>query len=101
MAKFVIKKDGSKQPFDAEKIKKVIQLAAAEAGLEEAKINEVVNQVAGSAISLADTKEEIATSEIREKILGDLDQLDPSVSAAWRKYDQENKAPKTRETQEV
>lgn len=101
MAKFVIKKDGSKQPFDAEKIKRAIQLAAAEAGLEEAKVNEVVNQVAGPAIALADTKEEIATSEIREKILGDLDQLEPSVSAAWRKYDQEKKTPEIQETQEV
>ena len=42
-------------------------------------------------IQLADTKEEIATSELRKKILSELDSVEPSVSAAWRKYDQEQK----------
>lgn len=101
MAKFVIKRDGSKQPFDAEKIKRSISLATVEAGLEEQRKNEVVEQVFAAAVALTEAKEEIATSEIREKILGDLDQLEPSVSAAWRKYDQEKKTPETQETQEV
>ena len=91
MAKFVIKRDGSKQVFDSEKIKRAIQLAAEQAGLEEDRVSEIVNQVAGSAIALADIKEEIATSEIREKILSDLDTVEPAVSAAWRGHDKENK----------
>ena len=32
-------------------------------------------------------KEEIATSELREKVLGDLDKVEPSVSVAWREYE--------------
>ena len=36
-------------------------------------------------------REEIATSEIKEKILSELDRIEPSVSAAWRKYDEEKK----------
>jgi len=91
MANQVIKKDGTKQPFDAEKIRKSIRAAADEAGLSEERKNEIVEQVATTVIQMAEGKEEIATSEIREKILGELDNLEPSVSAAWRKYDQENK----------
>ena len=91
MAKEVIKKDGSKQPFDSEKIKKSISLAATQAGLSEEKKNEVVEQVSAAAIQMADAKEEIATSEIKEKVLSELDRVEPSVSAAWRQYDQEKK----------
>ena len=88
MANQVIKKDGTKQDFDPEKIKKSIAVAAEQAGLAEDRKNEVVEQVANAVIQLAETKEEIATSEIKEKILSELDSVEPSVSEAWRKYEQ-------------
>lgn len=91
MASNVVKKDGTKEPFNPEKIRKAIGAAAEQAGLSEEKKNEVVEQVATAAIQVAEEKEEIATSELREKILSDLDRIEPSVSAAWRKYDQEQK----------
>ena len=91
MAKEVIKKDGSKQPFDAEKIKNSIRAAASQAGLPEEKMNEVVEKVTLAAVSMADAKEEIASTEIKEKILSELDSVEPSVSDAWRKYDAEKK----------
>ena len=92
MASQVIKKDGPKQPFDPEKIKNSIRAAASGAGLPEDRVNEVVEQVSASAIQMADAKEEIASSEIREKVLSELDNVEPSVSEAWRKYDAEKKA---------
>ena len=67
MANEVIKKDGSKQPFDPEKIKNSIKGAAARTELPEERQNEVVEQVATAVIQLAEGKQEIATSEIREK----------------------------------
>jgi len=91
MAKEVIKKDGTKEPFDPEKIRNSIAVAAEQAGLLEERKNEVVEQVATAVIQMAEEKEEIATLELREKILLDLDRIEPSVSAAWRKYDQEQK----------
>lgn len=91
MAKEVIKKDGTKEPFDPEKIKKSIAAAAEQAGLLKERKDEVVGQVSASAIALAEGKEEIATLEIREKIISELDRIEPAVSAAWRKYDQEKK----------
>ncbi len=86
MAKFVIKKDGEKEPFDAEKIKSAITAAASRADLSEKRIKKVVKKVSKAAIKLAKKKEEIATTEIREKILSELDALEPSISESWRKY---------------
>ncbi len=88
MAKEVIKKDGTKEPFDSGKIKSAISLAAQEAGLAEEKKNEIVEQVSAKVIQMADAKEEIASSEIKDSILAELDTLEPSVSAAWRKHDE-------------
>ena len=85
----VIKKDGTKQPFDAEKIKNAISMAAEQAGLSEERKNEVVEQVSAQALQMAEGKEEVTTSEIRDKVLEDLDQAEPSVAEAWRKHDQE------------
>ncbi len=90
MAKEVIKKDGTKEPFDAGKIKNAITMAADEAGIPEEKKREVVERVTASVVQMADAKEEIATSEIKEKVLSELDIVEPSVSTAWRKYEQEN-----------
>ena len=89
MANFVIKKDGSKEPFDIEKIKKAIELAAKQTDLPEDRVNELVEEVSKAALQVAEGKEEIATAELREKILSELDNLEPSVSEGWRKYDQE------------
>ena len=91
MAKEVIKKDGTKEPFDAEKIKNAIMAAAGQVDLSEERKDEVVGQVAAAAIQMAEGKEEITTSEIKEKVLSELNSLEPSVSEAWRKYDEENK----------
>jgi len=91
MAKEVIKKDGAKEPFDAEKIKNSILGAAQRTELSEERKNEVVEEVAATVIQMAEEKDEIATSEIKEKILSELDIVEPAVSEAWRKYEQESK----------
>ena len=91
MASNVIKKDGTKEPFNPEKIKNAIRAAAVRTDLSEEKKNEVIEQVTAPVIQMTDTKEEIATSEIREKVLTELDRVEPAIAEAWRKYDQEKK----------
>ena len=91
MAKEVIKKDGTKEPFDAEKIKNSILGAAQRTDLPEERKNEVVEKVAAAVIQMAEEKDEIATSELKAKILSELDSVEPAVSNAWRKYEQEKK----------
>lgn len=89
MANFVIKKDGTKEPFDAEKIRKSIAAAAQRTELSEERKNEVVEQVLSAVIQVAAEKEEITTAELKERILSQLDTIEPSVSESWRKYEQE------------
>lgn len=91
MAKEVIKKDGTKEPFDAEKIKNAIAAACQDAALPEERKNEVVEQVSAAVIQTAEAKEEVSTSELKENILSQLDSVEPLASAAWRKYDRERK----------
>lgn len=89
MANFVIKRDGTKEPFDAEKIRRSIAGAAQRTELSEERRNEVVEQVSAVVLQLAAGKEEIATAELREKILAELNAIEPAVSEAWRKYEEE------------
>ncbi len=89
MANQVIKKDGTKEPFDSEKIRKSIEDASKEAGLSAERVNEVVSQASSSVLELAASKDEIATSELAEKISSELDKIEPAAAAAWRKYEQE------------
>ena len=87
MATQVIKKDGSRQPFDAEKIKRAIEGAAREAGLEEDRVSQVTAEVSGAVIKKTGEREEIATSEIKSMIVSELDRVEPSVSTAWKAYE--------------
>lgn len=91
MANMVIKRDGSRQPFDAEKLKGSIAKAAREAGHDDVRVVSVVDQVSAGALALAGGVDEIASSELKLKILADLDTIAPEVSAAWRKHDLEKK----------
>lgn len=91
MADQVIKDDGTKEPFNSQKIKNSIAAAAGQAGLPEEKRNKVVKEVSASAIKMAESRDIIKTSEIKQKILGDLDEKYPSVSEAWREYEKTKK----------
>jgi len=91
MVNFVIKKDGTREPFNEEKVRRAITLAAQNANLSEGRIKEVLNQVLSAVTQWLTKKDVITTMELREKILNDLDTIEPSVSAAWRKHDQEKK----------
>ncbi|MFH1364416.1 MAG: ATP cone domain-containing protein [Candidatus Aenigmatarchaeota archaeon] len=88
----IIKKDGTKEEFSEEKLRRSIESAAEEAGIEEERIREVVDQVSTTAIDLVQAEEEMQSNELREKILTELDTVEPAVSDHWRKYDETKKA---------
>jgi transcriptional regulator NrdR family protein len=87
----VVKRDGTKQPFDAEKLKGAIEKAAREAGHDDARVAEIVTEVSAGVLTLAGGVEEIATAELKMKILADLEAIAPEAAAAWRKHDAEKK----------
>jgi len=84
----VVKKDGTKEPFDPEKIKKSIADTAQQAYIPEERKEEVVYQVAGTVIPLLESKEEIDTIDIKQAILAELDKVEPTVASSWRKYEE-------------
>jgi len=88
MTNFVIKKDGTKIPFDSEKIKSGIMAAALEAGLSEDEQKDVAEKVSSTVIMALESKEEVSSSEIKDMILSELDASSPSVAESWRKYEQ-------------
>lgn len=89
MASEVIKKDGSREAFDPEKIRKTINAAAQRCDIPEDRKNEIINKVTGAAVQMASEREEITTAEIRDKILSELDIIEPQISSSWRQYDQD------------
>ena len=88
MANFVIKKDGTKVPFDAEKIRSAILAAASQAGLKDDAAADTAQQVLDSISMALSGEEEIPTVEIKDKIIFELDTIAPDVSAAWKKYEE-------------
>ena len=84
----VVKKSGTKESFDPEKIKKSIAGAAQQADIPEERKEEVVYQVVGTVIPLLEGKEEIDTIDIKQVILSELDKIEPAVASAWRKYEE-------------
>ncbi|MEF8846958.1 MAG: ATP cone domain-containing protein [Candidatus Paceibacterota bacterium] len=89
MAEVVIKKEGSEQPFDPEKIRDSIRKACDQAEVSEARKEELVEQVSTVALEAASERSKISTTEIRGKLLTKLERMQPSVAKAWREYDQQ------------
>lgn len=88
MAEVVIKKDGSEEPFDPDKIRGSIREACEQAGISDEKTEELVEQVSKVALEAASERNKISTTEIRGKLLTKLERIQPSVAEAWREYDQ-------------
>jgi transcriptional repressor NrdR len=88
----IIKHDGTREPFDAGKIQRSIEAAARDASLEKMRTEEVVNSIHAVLEKWFEGKEEASSHELREKVLAHLEEIEPSVSAAWRAYDTEHKA---------
>lgn len=87
MAKTVIKRDGSKESFDGGKINRGIMAAAKEGGLPEEQARKVADQISATVLQFAAGKQEIATAELKARVLKELDRVAPAAAEAWRSYD--------------
>jgi transcriptional regulator NrdR family protein len=88
MINFVVKRDGTKVPFDSEKIKSAVLAAASEAGITPGEALSTAQKVLDSVSMAFGDKEEVSAIEIKEKVLSELDTIMPDVAMAWKKYDQ-------------
>ncbi len=89
MANFIIKKDGTKEPFNAQKIKNAVVAAATDAGLTIEEGTKIAEEVANTIIKSITNLSEVLSVEIRARALSQLDSIAPEVAGAWRKYDKE------------
>jgi len=88
MSTNVIKRDGSKQSFDEGKLRRSIEAACQDAGLAPEKTAEIVSLFLPSVLEVANSKEEVASSELRDAVLAGLEKAEPAAAEAWRKYAQ-------------
>lgn len=88
MAEYVIKDDGLKEPFQAEKIRGSIREAAQEAGLPEERVAELVEEVGEETVEMTEQRDTIPTREIRDFILEELGEEAPSVAGAWKRHEE-------------
>ena len=88
MIKTVIKRDGTKEPFDAEKMKRAIATAARQANYQADQISGLIEKVSVQVVSVLGDKDEVRSVEIRDQVLKGLDVIAPTVAMSWRNHDQ-------------
>jgi len=88
MVNFVIKKDGAKVPFELEKVKASIAAACDDAEIEEGKKGEIVEKVSAAVMMGLEGKDEVSSSEIKEKAMAELEVVAPEAAQAWKTYEE-------------
>lgn len=74
LAPMVIKKDGRREPFNADKIRSGLLIACKKRPIETEKIDEIVDNIEKKLIGLGE--KEIPSSSIGEEIMAELKELD-------------------------
>lgn len=87
MATFVTKKDGTKLPFDPEKIKASVVAACLDAELSNEEADKISVEILDLVVGALKEVEEVSTTEVRDKVLAELDMLHPNIAEAWRRYE--------------
>jgi transcriptional regulator NrdR family protein len=87
----VIKRSGKKEMFNPDKMINSIKKAVIDAGMLVEEKKEMIQQVAQKVVKQVEEKGEIATHALRDNILSSLDEADPTVAQAWRRFDQKYK----------
>ena len=85
----VIKRDGSEESFNEEKIRNSIMAAFEEADISQAKKKTLAKEISDKVVDFFADQDEITTDEIREKILDKMDAKEPKAAEAWRDYEKE------------
>jgi len=87
----VIKRNGQREQFDRQKLRRAIAAASNEADIPIDRCVALVDEVTGDIADEVGTKEEVRADELRELILSRLDRSEPRVARSWRDYDREAK----------
>jgi len=84
----VLKRDGSLEEFDKEKLKASIMAAAKDAGIDGSQFAENIASLVAQNFS---DKDQVAFSEIRDAAIQELGKVAPAAVEAWKNHEKEVK----------
>jgi len=82
----VIKRDGLKEQFDVSKIKNSIKKAGIPTGLSDERVEEIATEISNIVVNTVGERDTIASKEIEDILLSELDKIAPAVATSWREY---------------
>ena len=83
----VVKRDGSTETFDSEKIKRSIEKAAIDAGYTLEEVNTITKELIGEIIEEAKKNGRISTNSLKNSIFNKFEKTDSSIVKSWKKFD--------------
>jgi transcriptional regulator NrdR family protein len=87
----VIKKSGNKETFNPGKVKTSIEKAVIDAGFNIKTEKVLIDRVASKVVIMSSNNGRVRTADIRKKILMEMDEINPSISSSWRRFDKRYK----------
>ena len=90
----VIKKNGKKEVFEVDKIRKSIKKAFVDAGISISKTKDLIEKIAQDVVKTTKGKTEITSKAIKDKILDGLDNAKKIAADAWKRFDRKYKSDK-------
>ncbi len=89
----VIKRKGSIESYDQDKIKGSLQKAAIDAGYTVEEKEDIINEVFTNINKKLDKGDEIKSETIRACLLTELERCEPYMAKSWRRFDKKYKPP--------
>jgi transcriptional repressor NrdR len=86
----VIKRNGQQEPLRPGKIRKSVEEAVKDAGFSPRQKMNVIEHATQDALEMAQSRDKVKVRQIRDTILSDLEQDDPQVAQAWKKYEMQH-----------
>jgi transcriptional repressor NrdR len=88
----VMKKKGTKESFNPDKIKGSLQKATIDAGYSVEEKKDIINEVFLNINKKLDNETEVSTDTIRMCLLTELDKCEPYIAKSVRRFDSKYKA---------
>ena len=82
----VIKKDGSKENFRSEKIRKGIENAARRADVDKKRAKEIASKVAREVADSFRDRDEVRSRDIRDRVVRDLDREEKKLAREFKSF---------------
>jgi len=87
----VMKKRGTVESFDQDKIKRSIQKAAIDAGYSLNEKEDLINEITDHVTEKVKEEDEVKSDVICEAVLNEMLASSPEIVDAWRKFDRRYK----------